>query len=341
MSQQDNNTPLVSIIIPAYNTAQYIHRAIGSALRQTHTNIEALVIDDGSTDDTLIVASSYAKKDSRVRVFHQENAGVSAARNHGMREAHGEYFIFLDSDDWLEDNAAEFLLSEQLRYPNMMIAADVFMAYFDTKNNGILRRKPYKEVVPTGLFDIEETIYVSIKLIMLNFYPKIFRRDVINENNISFHEGIHYGEDQLFVFSYLLCMKGTAFFSRPLLNYLKRPGSAMATLLPQRKTNSENLYTLMINNPKNTPAIRKALKKYHASSSLNLISSAIKLGESNQYIRNVLQREKPFTMCFLTLDNVSIKQKISYIIKMFFPVPIVKYTFRTWERIKSFMNIFF
>ncbi|MBQ4431524.1 MAG: glycosyltransferase family 2 protein [Synergistaceae bacterium] len=331
--------PLVSIIIPAYNTASYIHRAIESSLRQTHSNIEAIVIDDGSTDDTLRVALSYAERDSRVRVYHQTNAGVSVARNHGMREAHGEYLMFLDSDDWLEENAVEFLLSEQLWHPDMMIAADVFKAYFDAKNNGILRRKPYREVLPTRLFDVEGTLYASIKFMMLNFYPKIFRRDVIDENNISFHEGIHYGEDQLFVFSYLVCMNGTAFFSRPLLNYLKRPGSAMSTPLPQRKSNRENLYTLMINNPKNTPAIREALKKYHASRSLSLISRAIKLGESDKYIRDVLRRERPFTHCFLTLDTVSVKEKISYIIKMFFPVPIVKYTFRTWERIKSFMKI--
>lgn len=79
-----DNSPLVSIIIPAYNTAPYIHRAIGSSIRQTYKNIEILIVDDGSTDDTLKVAEYFAGTDSRIRVFTQKNGGVSTARNHAI-----------------------------------------------------------------------------------------------------------------------------------------------------------------------------------------------------------------------------------------------------------------
>jgi glycosyltransferase involved in cell wall biosynthesis len=95
---------LVSAIIPAYNTERYLERAIRSALGQTHRELEVLVVDDGSTDRTREVAEDYAKKDSRVRVWSQPNAGVSHARNAAMRRAAGEVFALLDSDDaWMPD----------------------------------------------------------------------------------------------------------------------------------------------------------------------------------------------------------------------------------------------
>ncbi|MBR0249711.1 MAG: glycosyltransferase family 2 protein, partial [Synergistaceae bacterium] len=79
-----HNHVLVSIIIPAYNTEKYIHRAIESSLRQTHNNVEVIVVNDGSKDNTLEVAKSYEERDSRVRVYHKENGGVSSARNMGI-----------------------------------------------------------------------------------------------------------------------------------------------------------------------------------------------------------------------------------------------------------------
>ena len=86
-----NNNALISIIIPAYNTQEYIHRAIESSLRQSYKNIEIIIINDGSTDETLRTAQTYADKDNRIKIFHQENKGVSSARNHGIREARGKY----------------------------------------------------------------------------------------------------------------------------------------------------------------------------------------------------------------------------------------------------------
>ena len=127
------NNALVTIIIPAYNTEQYIHRAIESSIRQTYKNIEIIIVDDGSTDGTLSVAQNYETQDSRVKVLHQENEGVSSARNHGIREAGGEYIMFLDSDDWFEDYAVEILLEAQLKYPDILIAADNYSVDIDTE----------------------------------------------------------------------------------------------------------------------------------------------------------------------------------------------------------------
>ena len=159
-TSHSHNTVLVSIIIPAYNTAQYIHRAIASSLRQTHADIEAIVIDDGSKADTLTVARSFAEKDSRVRVYHQENAGVSAARNFGIREAKGEYLMILDSDDWLEDCAVEMMLDAQARNPGKLVAVNYWVVQLDAARSDIfLRHKSYS--VPSRTLTVAETLYAS------------------------------------------------------------------------------------------------------------------------------------------------------------------------------------
>ena len=93
--------PKVSIIVPVYNTKDYLHRCVDSILAQTFTDFELLLIDDGSTDSSGIICDNYSQIDSRVRVFHKKNGGVSSARNIGLDNANGEWITFVDSDDWV------------------------------------------------------------------------------------------------------------------------------------------------------------------------------------------------------------------------------------------------
>lgn len=103
--------PLISIVVPVYNTEAYLVRCVESVLRQTYQNWELLLIDDGSTDRSTEICDSYAEQDQRIRVFHQSNRGLSAARNLGMLHKNGEYLTFLDSDDCLADCALERMFS--------------------------------------------------------------------------------------------------------------------------------------------------------------------------------------------------------------------------------------
>lgn len=104
------NTNLVSVIIPVYNTAQYLPRCLDSVLNNTHRTLEVICINDGSSDNSLEVLNTYVARDSRVRVIDQENAGLSAARNRGLNEAAGAYIAFIDSDDWIHSRYFELLL---------------------------------------------------------------------------------------------------------------------------------------------------------------------------------------------------------------------------------------
>ncbi|MBQ3652809.1 MAG: glycosyltransferase family 2 protein [Synergistaceae bacterium] len=98
---------LISVIVPAYNVEKYLARCLNSILAQTYTNLEILIIDDGSTDSTGTISDQYALRDPRIRVIHQENQGLAEVRNVGLREARGEYIQFVDSDDWIDPETIE------------------------------------------------------------------------------------------------------------------------------------------------------------------------------------------------------------------------------------------
>lgn len=120
-----NNCPKISIIVPIYNVAPYLRQCMDSIIQQTYPNIEIICVDDGSTDESGTIADEYAKKDSRVRVIHQENQGLSAARNAGYSRSTGEYIMYLDSDDWIDLDTCETAIDIALKYD----AELVFWAY--------------------------------------------------------------------------------------------------------------------------------------------------------------------------------------------------------------------
>ena len=94
---------MISVIIPVYNCEKYIKKCIESILNQTYKDLEVIVIDDGSKDSSLNICNKLMKEDYRLTVIHQENQGVSSARNKGLENAQGEYIVFVDGDDWVED----------------------------------------------------------------------------------------------------------------------------------------------------------------------------------------------------------------------------------------------
>ena len=104
-------TPLISVIIPVYNVKPYIKDCMESILRQSYPKMEIILIDDGSTDGSGADCDAFARTDSRVKVVHQENQGLSAARNRGIKESTGAYFTFVDSDDYVSPDYVQYLFS--------------------------------------------------------------------------------------------------------------------------------------------------------------------------------------------------------------------------------------
>ncbi len=124
----------VSVIVPVYNVEKYLHCCVDSILAQSFTDLELLLIDDGSKDKSASICDEYASKDSRVRVFHKENGGSSSARNIGLDNAHGEWIMFVDGDDWIDSNMLEIYLQEAEIHDAEVVLGDYKFVYLDSIN---------------------------------------------------------------------------------------------------------------------------------------------------------------------------------------------------------------
>lgn len=136
---------MISIIVPVYKVEPYLRQCVDSILNQTYRDIEVLLIDDGSPDRCGEICDEYAKKDQRIRVFHTENKGLSAARNLGLREAKGEYIGFVDSDDWIEPDMYEVLLKRMQE-----TGADISVCSFWLENTGTKEASDYAKAIYVG-----------------------------------------------------------------------------------------------------------------------------------------------------------------------------------------------
>lgn len=189
---------MVSVIIPAYNAEKSIKRAIESILNQTYKDFELILIDDGSNDCSLEICRNYAENDTRVKVVHKNNGGVSSARNLGLTKATGKYVAFVDADDWVGTEYLKNLVSEAEKE-----AADLVINYAEVYLHGRGEKENYPEQL------IENNDYTSLFLqndLIWHTSPwsKLFKLETIRKSAIKFPENIHIGEDAIFLYDYLL-----------------------------------------------------------------------------------------------------------------------------------------
>lgn len=234
-----NRTGMISVIMPAYNVENYIARGIGSILQQTYANWELVIIDDGSTDATHAIASEYAAQDSRIRLIRQENGGVSAARNHGIELAQGEYAVFLDADDWLRRDALSLMSSLQETYPEQLIACNAIhikecdcQDAFDKENDRSVEDQSADEehVQEIVLTRRQSLLNSGVMPYNTSGCFKLFRNDILIGREIRFDPDIRYAEDGLFVFRYLLAVNGMLQCNDSIGRVLERSGSATRVL---------------------------------------------------------------------------------------------------------------
>ena len=181
---------MISIIVPIYKAEKYLHRCVDSILAQTFTDFELILVNDGSPDNSGAICDEYALKDSRVRVFHKENGGVSSARNLGLDNAQGEWITFVDSDDWLKHECLEQLTNQ--------LDADMIkcgMESSDRKSSWAINSNKYS--VKLFLEKYEKDFIARTSCVTL------FKTKLISKFNIRFDEHIRYGEDMIFNLSYL------------------------------------------------------------------------------------------------------------------------------------------
>lgn len=218
--------PFVSLIIPLYNAEKYIRRCLDSAMQQTFSDMEIIVVNDGSEDSSLEICREYEKLDSRFRVIDKENTGVSDSRNRAIDLAQGEYLQFLDSDDWLAPDATESLVYAAKKYDCDLVIADFYRvdgAVFTEKQHirerGLLTREQYAEYMMQEPADF----YYGV------LWNKLYRYSIIKDYQIRMNLELRWCEDFLFNLSYIRHAKRFTAIQTPIYYYMKRKGSIVSS----------------------------------------------------------------------------------------------------------------
>ncbi len=179
--------PLISVIVPIHNVEMYIRECIESILNQNYSNIEVILIDDCTEDQSGIIADKYASKDSRIQVIHNEtNVGVSISRNKGIERARGEYLCFVDGDDYVMPDYVEYLLHLCMEHHTPISVSTECYTSFNLKQN-----RNEEETVYTGEQATEAILCYELPV---GVYNKLFERDFLEEKNVRFIEGLPIGE---------------------------------------------------------------------------------------------------------------------------------------------------
>ncbi len=214
--------PMITMIIPVYNAERTIARCIDSVLKQEYTNFELLIVDDGSTDNSGAICDSYEEKDSRIRVIHQENSGVSASRNLALSLARGTYVQFLDSDDWITPNAMRLLSNAALTFHCDMVISDFYRV------SG--KRVSHKgNIDEEGLLTTEEFAAYMLENPADFYYGvlwnKLYRREIIETYQLKMDPAISWCEDFMFNLEYIRHAKTFYVLPVPLYYYVNTKGS--------------------------------------------------------------------------------------------------------------------
>lgn len=198
-----DNQALISVIIPVYNVEKYLHECIDSVLKQTYSNYEIILVDDGSTDSSGKICDEYAAN-AKVMVIHQKNAGLSAARNAGFDASNGEYVYFLDSDDYILPQTLLTLYKEATSNNSDVVFFDaVSFADGDFKvNQNYIRKKSYEKCSGLEMLKRLQDAGEYHSAVPLLFVKK----SLIEKNKLSFVDGIYY-EDMVYTYQIFCCAK--------------------------------------------------------------------------------------------------------------------------------------
>ncbi len=293
----------ISVIVPVYNVEEYLDECLVSIVNQTYKNLEILVIDDGSTDNSGKMCDDWAKKDKRIKVFHKENGGLSSARNVGLKHATGKWIGFIDSDDYIDVTMYEKMLLNSKDAE--MVSCGV---YAFSKSEGHKVEYPYKKINSNS--DVIKTIFkISDPMVWHRIYLKSYINDLL------FIEEVKIAEDYPFIYSYLDKIKNVAHVNESLYYYRQRENSLIHVMDPKKFITS--IESLSIAN--------SYLEKYNVFERYNLQSDCIcnfyiykhKLGKNYDYskyekiINSYIQKG-------ILKRKIGLKNKFKLIIAIYF-----------------------
>lgn len=226
-------TPLVSIIVPVYNSEKTLSRCIDSILNQTYREFELILLDDGSTDASGQICDTYAEKDARIRAVHKENSGVSDTRNQGISMARGEYLQFLDSDDWITPEATGLFVRTATETQCDMVIADFYRVIGERvsqkgaiEEDGLMDRVAYA----TNMMQRPADFYYGV------LWNKFYKRSIIEEHQLKMDSSISWCEDFIFNLEYIRHVQSIYALKVPIYYYVKTKGSLVSQGMSMKKT---------------------------------------------------------------------------------------------------------
>lgn len=229
----------VSVIIPVYNVEEYIDKCLKSLINQTLKEIEIIVVNDGSPDNSQKIIDKYVKKyPEKVKSFIKENGGQGSARNYGLLQANGEYIAYVDSDDWVETNMLEEMYNKAISDNSDVVVCG---------NNVVSMNGEIIKVEPAVIYNDTNLDILFGKMAVWN---KIYKKELLLKNKIEFRQKVWY-EDIDFSVKILFDTLNVSFVDKPFYNYLLRPGSTMNNSNIKRNLELNLAFDEMINYFKN------------------------------------------------------------------------------------------
>jgi glycosyltransferase involved in cell wall biosynthesis len=220
--------PKVSIIIPVYNTEQYLSHCLDCILNQSFSDFELLLVDDGSTDESGKICDAYAEKDNRIRVFHKENGGVSSARNLGIDNANGDWMCFVDSDDELIPNGLQVMVDGISDEISMVMGG---YHVYDNEGSLIYSIKVNNSCLINPERAAKEMLAPSDYRYQGYIWGKLLRRSEAIQHKIRFSEEVFFNEDRLFLTRFICAMEKRVYYNtKSVYVYYERSRSAMMSL---------------------------------------------------------------------------------------------------------------
>lgn len=303
--------PLISVIVPAYNIEKYIQKCAESILKQTYKNIELIIVNDGSTDNTGAVCDEIAKNDSRVVVVHKPNGGVSSARNTALDVAKGDYISIIDGDDWVEPTLFEDAINAMQENNADAFMFEYYIDYEDHKDAHSVDSSLY------GVIDREKAIEYSIDVQNRFAWSKIYSAKLTE--GIRFDTDIILGEDTLYICSVLANADKVVYSSNNYYHYIVREGSAVNSAFNRKKLSGVKAYQGVVDLANDLGYERVSLisRKSLANLAVQLAKRILATGgyaEKNKdlkYLKSVITEQKKKLSKTNLLDN---KSKIKFMI---------------------------
>jgi glycosyltransferase involved in cell wall biosynthesis len=209
---------LVTIIVPIYNSEKTLVRCVDSLINQSLQDIEIILINDGSSDDSYNIIENYARLDNRIKIIDQNNKGLSFVRNRGIEDAKGKYILHIDSDDWIESDMCKIMYTESEKYNADIVTSSVF---FDYPNRSVIKKEPYCKICDFNKF-LE---LFATKRGLNSVCNKLIKRSLYVSNNIRHYEDITLGEDSSTLLRLIVFAKNIVTIDRAFYHYIRSDDS--------------------------------------------------------------------------------------------------------------------